>query len=101
MWRYPDLTFQAEYLGQLIKTTIEQEMRSEANLLRTIDRARIAVKQHLEGPNGDIDQIIRSVRENGWTVSGKLKKAFPMLEDEALQHDIVTAVRAALEDEPD
>lgn len=101
VWRYPDLTFQAAWLGRVIKVTIEQEMRAEADLLRNIDRARLAVKQHLEGPNTDIDQIIRSVRENGWVVSGKLKKAFPMLEDAQLQHDIVTSVRAALEGEPD
>jgi len=44
---------------------------------------------------------IRSVRENGWKVSGKLKKAFPMLEDGQLQDDIVASVRAALEGEPD
>lgn len=97
VWRYPDLTYQAHYLGKLIETTIEKEMRAEADLLRSIDRARIAVKQHLEGPNTDIDQIIRSVRENGWVVSGKLKKSFPMLEDVQLQQDIVNAVRAALE----
>lgn len=101
VWRYPDLTFQAAYLGRVIQVTIEQEMRAEADLLRSIDRARVAVKEQLEGPNTDIDQIIRSVRENGWVVSGKLKKAFPMLEDVQLQEDIVTSVRAALEGEPD
>jgi hypothetical protein len=101
VWRYPDLTFQAAYLGRVIKVTIEQEMRAEAGLLRSLDRARLAVKQHLEGPNTDIDQIIRSVRENGWKVSGKLKKAFPMLEDVQLQEDIVESVRTALEGEPD
>ena len=82
MWRYPDLTCRAAWLGQVIKLTIEQEMRAEAGLLRSIDRAPLAVKQHLEGPNTDIDQIMRSVRENSWVVSGKLKKAFPMLEGE-------------------
>ena len=101
VWRYPDLTFQAAYLGRVIKVTIEQEMRAEADLLRSLDRARLAVKQHLEGPNTDIDQIIRSVRENGWKVSGKLKKTFPMLEDVQLQEDIVESVRIALEGEPD
>jgi len=101
VWRYPDLTFQAAWLGRVIRVTIEQEMRAEADLLRSIDRARVAVKEHLEGPNTDIDQIIRSVRENGWVVSAKLKKAFPMLEDVQLQHDIVASVRAALESEPD
>lgn len=104
VWRYPDLTSQAEYLGHVIKVTIEEEMSKEADLLRSIDRAREAVKGHLEGPNSDIDQIIRSVRENGWKISGKLKKAFPILEDARLQHDIIQSVRIALEgerDEPD
>lgn len=101
VWRFPDLTYQVQYLGQVIRTTIEQEMHAEARLLRSSDRARVAIKQHLEGPNTDIDQIIRSVRENGWVISGKLKKAFPILEDADMQRDIVTAVRTALEGEPD
>lgn len=101
VWRYPNLTFQPQYLGRVIKVTIEQEMASEATLLRSIDRARAAVKQHMEGPNTDIDQIIRSVRENGWEVSGKLKKAFPMLEDAVLRYAIAASIRAALEGAPD
>lgn len=100
VWRYPDLTYQSQYLGQLIKATIEQEMRAEADLLRSIERARMAVKEHIEGPNTDIDQIIRSLRDNDWVFSGKLKKVFPMLEDLQLQEAIVASLRAALEIAP-
>lgn len=92
-WRYPDLTLQSEYIGDVIRLTIEIEMSKEAGLLRDIERARDGVKNHLEGPNADIDQIIRSVRENGWKVSNKLVKTFPPLADAALADAVVAAVR--------
>lgn len=97
VWRYPDLTAQAAYLGHVVQMTIENEMSKEALFLRDIERARAGVKEYLEGPNTDIDQIIRSVRENGWTISNKLRKAFPMLEDEKLAGEIIQAIREALE----
>ena len=91
-WRYPDLTRQSEYIGEVIRLTIEVEMSKEASFLRDIELARDSVKNHLEGPNSDIDQIIRSIRENGWTVSNKLVKAFPPLADRDLANAVVDAV---------
>jgi len=96
-WRYPNLTQQSEFVGHVVRLTIELEMSKEANYLREIERAREGVKNHLEGPNADIDQIIRSVRDNGWTLSNKLLKAFPQLQDEDLGSAVVNAVRSALE----
>lgn len=92
-WRYPDLTHQTEYIGDVVRLTIEVEMSKEASVLRDMEHAREAVKNHLEGPNSDIDQIIRSVRENGWKASNKLVKAFPLLADTALATAVITAVR--------
>ena len=66
-------------------------------MLRDMERARAGVKSHLEGPNADIDQIIRSVRENGWQVSGKLVKTFPALADGALAAAVAAAVRSVFE----
>jgi hypothetical protein len=100
-WRYPDLTYQAEYLGHVVQLTIESEMSKEAIFLRDMDRARQGVKNHLEGPNSDIDQIIRSVRENRWVISSKLVKAFPMLADAEVAAAVIGAVREALEGEPE
>jgi len=104
-WRYPDLTNQTEYIGEVIRLTIEVEMSKEAGYLRDMERAREGVKNNLEGPNSDIDQIIRSVRENGWKVSNKLVKAFPPLADPSLAEAVVIAVRdvfePAAEDDPD
>ena len=97
VWRYPDLTAQAAYLGHVVQMTIESEMSKEALFLRDIERARAAVKEYLEGPNTDIDQIIRSVRENRWVVSNKLSKAFPMLAEQELAGAIIQAIREVLE----
>jgi len=96
-WRYPDLTRQSEYIGEVVRLTIEVEMSKEASVLRDMEHAREAVKNHLEGPNSDIDQIIRSVRENGWRASNKLVKAFPPLADPVLADAVITAVRDVFE----
>lgn len=94
-WRYPDLTAHAEYLHDVVRATIEHEMREEAVQLRAIRAAREQVKNLLEGPDNDIDRIVRSIRQNGGALSGKLKKEFPMLEDETLAAEIATAVSRA------
>jgi hypothetical protein len=98
-WRYPDLTHQTEYIGEVVRLTIEVEMSKEAGFLRDMELARERVKNYLEGPNSDIDQIIRSVRENGWKVSNKLAKAFPHLADVSLAEAVVAAVRDVFEPE--
>jgi len=96
-WRYPDLTRQAEFLGNIVRLTIEGEMSKEAGILRDMEQAREAVKNHLEGPNPEIDQIIRSVRENGWKVSNTLVKAFAPLADKELAEAVAAAVRRVFE----
>lgn len=100
-WRYPDLTSQTEYIGEVVRLTIEVEMSKEASYLRDMELAREGVKNILEGPNSDIDQIIRSVRENGWTVSNKLMKTFLPLADPALAEAVVAAVRNVFEPDED
>ena len=101
VWRFPDLTGQAEYMGHVIQATIELEMTREAIFLRDIEHARADVKEYLEGPNTDIDHIIRSVRENRWSVSNKLKKTFPQLQDGELADSIVSAIRNVFDPQHD
>lgn len=95
VWRYLDLTAHVEYLGGLIDLTIGTEMRNEAQLLQTWDRARAFVKEVVDGPNSDIDRIIRSVKDNHWDVSNKLRKDFPVIASADLSDAIVDAVRRA------
>jgi hypothetical protein len=51
----------------------------------------------LEMPDQDANRIIRSIKENGWAVSGKLKKAYPQLDEERMADRVVDAVRSAFE----
>ena len=96
-WRYPDFTPQVEYLGHVVRMTIDVEMTNEAALLRDLGRARLAVKHHLEGPDTDIDAIIRSLRANDWRVSGSLARRFPHLADRALAAAIIADLRAVFD----
>lgn len=95
-WKYLDLTPHAEYMGEVIRMTIQDEMNKEAMYLRNLDRAREGVKNWLEGPNTDIDRIIRSVSQGGaWKVSNKLAREFPALAEAEIAENVVKAVRAA------
>ncbi|WP_199688105.1 Fic family protein [Noviherbaspirillum sedimenti] len=96
VWKYPDLTAHAEYMGEVIQMTIQDEMNKEAMYLRNLERAREGVKNWLEGPNTDIDRIIRSVSQGGaWKVSNKLAKEFPALAEAEVAENVVKAVREA------
>jgi hypothetical protein len=103
VWKYPDLTRHVEYLADLIKTTIQNEMNTEARYLQNMDRAREGVKNWLEGPNTDIDRIIRSVSQEGaWKVSSKLAAEFPALGEAEVAQNVVKAVREAFDaDKPE
>lgn len=94
-WRYPDMTDHVEYLAEVVRITIEHEMHKEAGYLRSLRLARERVKQVIEGPDGDIDRIIRSVRENGGKVSNKLLKEIPALADDHLAAEVAAAIQAA------
>jgi len=96
-WRYPDLTPQVEYVGHVVRITIQDEMTNEARYLRDLERARKAVKNRLEGPDPDIDAIIRSLQQNAWQLSGSLKKRFPQLEDSHLTKQIIGDLRAVFD----
>ncbi|MDA8245237.1 Fic family protein [Acidithiobacillus sp.] len=93
-WRYPDMTDHVEYLAEVVQTTIEREMRKEANYLRNLRMARERIKMVIEGPDGDIDRILRSVRDNGGKVSNKLLREFPILADKAMTNEVEAIIQA-------
>lgn len=96
-WRYLDLTQHVEYLAELIDRTIRLEMREEARLLRAWDNARNAIKEIVEGPNQDIDRIIRAIKGNGGQISNKLAAAFPVLANAGVAASICACIAAAFE----
>lgn len=92
-WRYPDLTDHVEYLAQIVRLTIEQEMHKEAGYLLRLHAARERVKQVIEGPDSNIDRVIRSVRENGGQLSGKVLKEFPPLAQAPVGQQVIAAIK--------
>lgn len=101
-WRYPDLTAHAIYLAQVIDTTLTHEMRQEAQFLQSNENARHAIKQFLEAPDNELDKLIHSIRGNGYVLSGKLRKQYPVLEQRpGLAERLVEAVRDAFAPGPD
>lgn len=80
-WRYPD---HVVYIGDVVRTTVDREMREEARQMRAFHAARRALNEVVEGSDQDLDRIVRGLRGNGWRVSGKLEAEFPLLADERL-----------------
>lgn len=92
-WRYIDLTKHAEYMGKVIKKTIESEMRTEAKILISYARTRLEIKEVLEGPDSIIDRIIRSIHQSSGNISNKLKKEHPILEDIELSSKLIAVIK--------
>ncbi|MBK0093319.1 Fic family protein [Erwinia sp. S59] len=97
-WRYPDLTSHVLYTAKVIEHTVRVEMADEARVLTIFQQAQERLKEVLEMPDQDANRIIRSLKENGWQVSGKLRKEYPQLEDAARAEKIMVAVKSAFEE---
>lgn len=98
-WRYLDLSEHARYLSKVLQWTVEHEMAQEALTLQQHDKARAAIKNQVEMPDRDADLIIRSLRQENWRISNKLRKALPRLfqdggDLQALEARVVASVRA-------
>ncbi|MDC6167771.1 Fic family protein [Paucibacter sp. XJ19-41] len=97
-WRYPDLTEHVIYTARLVAHTIQHEMADEARTLVRFQLAQQRIKAVLEMPDADAVRMIRSIKESGWRVSGKLAKEYPRLEEKALALRVVEAVQSTFED---
>lgn len=81
-WRYPDLTEHVEYLAQVVDLIINQEIGKEV----------------IEGPDSEIDRIIRSVRHNNGKLSNKLGKSFPLLQKPEIGPKIIHIIQTVFRD---
>lgn len=100
-WRYADLTFQSEYLIDIIRHSILHGLKDEAVYLLRYDTARDSLKEIIEGRDEDYATIIRSLVTNK-KVCGKLRKTYPgVFSDEALSNRVERAVLKAFELLPD
>jgi hypothetical protein len=80
-------------MSSALEETIEREMHAEALYLQQQGRARARLKTIIEGQDGTLERIIRSVRESRGMISGKLRAEYPILEREEIAQDVVTAIR--------
>ena len=74
-------------------------MAEEACVLMSFQRAQQQLKDVLEIPDQDANRIIRSLKENNWQLSGKLKNEYPQLADAVTAERVITAVRLGFEDD--
>ena len=93
VWRYPDLTAHCEYLAHILDQTINHEMRKEAGYLRTMRFARARIKEIIDGPDTDIDRIMRSIRNSHGKISNKLCKEFPLLNEADIGPAVIQIVQ--------
>lgn len=92
-WRYPDLTEQTQYLAEVIAHTVQVEMMQEAIILARFQKAQEALKNIIEMSDFDASRIIRSLKENEWHISNKLKTEYPLLEEQPLSQQVIAAVK--------
>jgi hypothetical protein len=97
-WRFIDLTSHVEYMSGVLDRTIRKEMHSQAAFFRAHDRARLELKEVIEGPDAHLDTIIRSVRQNEGSLSNKLRGQFPQLGEPAVWSRVVRVVNGVFGD---
>lgn len=86
------------YTARVVAHTVQNEMARVARILVLFQRTQERLKEVLEMPDQNISRVIRSLKENGWQVSGKLKQAYPQLARQELAERVVEAVRSAFEE---
>jgi hypothetical protein len=79
-WAYPDLTAQAEYLGQAVAETVEQEVRRLVAARREELRVRAAIQEIVSAPDDLVDQLMRELLLEA-DVSQDLLEQLPALDD--------------------
>jgi hypothetical protein len=92
------LTEHVVYMAKVVQHTIRTEMVAEARALITFQLAQERLMDVLEMPTQDANRVIRSIKENGRRVSGKLKAEYPQLGKAATARRVIEAVQSAFTD---
>ena len=85
LYRYIDMTAQAEALYDFIRLTIDHELAEELGFLAKYDRTKQAIQEIADIPDRLIDLFIRfCLQNNGCLAAGKRESCFSLLTDEEL-----------------
>jgi hypothetical protein len=86
LYRYVDLTPQAEALYWFIEKTVDTELVAELEFLANYDDARTAIQEIVDMPDLTIDLFIRLCVQNNGRLSAKKRKShFEFLTEEEIQ----------------
>ena len=91
LYRYPDLTFQSEYLYRVVADTIETDMRMELGLLEKYDEAIAAVNRVVDMPGLRASLLVRLILQSHGRLSKSKRGQFSELTD-----DEIAAIEAAI-----
>jgi hypothetical protein len=93
LYRYIDMTAQAEALYDFVKLTIEHELVEELDFLANYDKTKQAIQEIVDMPDRLIDLFIRLCLQNNGRLSARKREShFEFLTDGELA-DIENAVR--------
>lgn len=85
LYRYIDMTAQAEALYDFVRITIERELVEELNFLASYDKTRRAIQEIVDMPDRLIDLFIRLCLQNDGSLSaGKRESHFGFLTNDEL-----------------
>lgn len=84
-YRFPDLTIQTEYLCNVIKTSVSNDLPKELFFLQNYDEAKELMKQKVDMPDKLIDSFIRFTHQNNGVFPKRRRKHFSMLEDDEIE----------------
>jgi hypothetical protein len=91
LYRYPDLTFQSEYLYRVVADIIETDMRMELGLLEKYDEAIAAVNRVVDMPGLRASLLVRLILQSHGRLSKSKRGQFSELTD-----DEIAAIEAAI-----
>jgi hypothetical protein len=93
LYRFIDMTAQAEALYDFVNLTIEHELVEELNFLANYDRTKEAIREIVDMPDRLIDLFIQLCLQNNGRLSARKREShFGFLTDEELA-DMENAVR--------
>jgi hypothetical protein len=95
LFRFPDLTPQVEYLGNVLNRTINHSLPMEMEFIESLDRARTAVRDIVDMPDRDRERLLMRLHANSGALGkNRREKEFPFLTDNEVQ-DIEAAYKRA------
>ena len=101
LYRFMDMTPQAEALFRFVEKTIETELTSELNFLANYDQTKKAIQAIIDMPDRQIDLFIRCCLQNNNQLSVRKRKSnFDFLLDDELSR-MEKAVQSAYSNESD